>query len=199
MLEERRRGSATLGSMSPDELLLQIHATDRAGHIGITGQLGRWCSAGGANMSWCQIPFDLALPCPSLLPQVLAEFRAMAASIQLLPARLNQNSCQKSDVPIRPNQSSYGQCSASRSGEGGSPVPPAHYSRTPPGFVRPCHAPDGRGAANMRPRGPSLISSRGRLGSGKSRRRSHWRRPRVRGRCGAERLVRISWSFRQAG
>jgi hypothetical protein len=78
-LEERRRGSATLVSMSPDELRLQVHSTDRAGHIGVTGQLGRWCYAGGGGMSWCQVSFDLALPCPSLLPQVLAEFRAMAA------------------------------------------------------------------------------------------------------------------------
>jgi hypothetical protein len=76
-LEERRQGSATLASMSPDELLLQIHSTDRAGHMGVTGQLGRRCYAGG-GMSWCQVSFDFALSCPSLLPQLLAEFRAMA-------------------------------------------------------------------------------------------------------------------------
>lgn len=78
-LEERRQGQATLASMSPDELLLQVHSTDRAGHMGVTGQLGRWCHAGSGGMSWCQVPFDFALPCPSLLPQILAEFRAMAS------------------------------------------------------------------------------------------------------------------------
>jgi hypothetical protein len=76
-LEERRQGSATLRSMSPGELLLQVHSTDRAGHMGATGQLGRWYYAGGGGMSWCQVPFDFALPCPSLLRQILAEFRTM--------------------------------------------------------------------------------------------------------------------------
>jgi hypothetical protein len=80
VLEERRQGSATLVSISPGELHLQIHSTDRAGHIGVTGQLGRWCYAGGGGMSWCQVPFSFALSCPSLLPQILAEFRAMAES-----------------------------------------------------------------------------------------------------------------------
>jgi hypothetical protein len=79
-LEERRQGSATLASMSPGELRLQIHSTDRAGHMGVTGQLGRWCYAGGGGMSWCQIPFNIALSCPSLLSQLLAEFREMAVS-----------------------------------------------------------------------------------------------------------------------
>jgi hypothetical protein len=80
VLEKRRQGSAALASMSPGELQLQIHATDRAGHIGVTGQLGRWCFAGGGGMSWCQVPFNFALSCPSLLPEILAEFRAMATS-----------------------------------------------------------------------------------------------------------------------
>jgi hypothetical protein len=79
-LEERRQGSAILASMSPNELLLQIHSTDRAGHMGVSGQLGRWCYAGGGGMSWCQVPFSFTLPCPSQLPRILAEFRAMAAS-----------------------------------------------------------------------------------------------------------------------
>ncbi len=78
VLEERRQGSATLMSMSPDELILQVHSTDRAGHMGATGQLGRWCYAGGGGLSWCQVSFDVTLDCPSLLPQVVAEFRAMA-------------------------------------------------------------------------------------------------------------------------
>jgi hypothetical protein len=79
-LEERRQGSATLASMSPNELILQVHSTDRAGHMAVTGQLGRWCYARGNGMLWCQLPFDFALSCPSQLPQFLAEFRAMAAS-----------------------------------------------------------------------------------------------------------------------
>jgi hypothetical protein len=79
-LEERRQGSATLRSMSPGELLLQVHSTDRAGHMGVTGQLGRWCFAGGDGMSWCQVPFDFALPCPSLLRQILAGFHSMVGT-----------------------------------------------------------------------------------------------------------------------
>lgn len=79
-LEEWRQGSATLASISPGELRLQIQATDRAGHIGVTGQLGRWCYTGGSKMSWCQVTFDFPLSCPSLLPQILAEFRAMTES-----------------------------------------------------------------------------------------------------------------------
>lgn len=81
-LEERRQGSATLRSMSPGELILQVHSTDRAGHMGVTGQLGRWCYAGGGGMWWCQVPFDFALPCPSLLRQILAEFHSMVESAE---------------------------------------------------------------------------------------------------------------------
>lgn len=83
VLEERRQGSATLASISPGELRLQIQATDRSGHIGVTGQLGRWCYTGGSDgseMSRCQVTFDFPSSCPSLLPQILAEFRAMTES-----------------------------------------------------------------------------------------------------------------------
>jgi hypothetical protein len=79
-LEERRQGSATLASISPGELRLEIHSTDRAGHIGVTGQLGRGCYPGEGGTSWCHVGFNFALSCPSLLPQMLAEFRAMATS-----------------------------------------------------------------------------------------------------------------------
>lgn len=75
---ETRQGLATLLSISPGELLLEFHSIDRAGHLGLTGQLGRWCHAGGGGMSWCQLPFHFVLPCPSLMPVLLAEFRAMA-------------------------------------------------------------------------------------------------------------------------
>ncbi len=75
-LETRRRGSATLGSMSPDEFILDIHSTGAAGHIAISGQLGRLCFLGDGGWSLCLIPFNLALPCTSLLPQLLAEFRS---------------------------------------------------------------------------------------------------------------------------
>jgi hypothetical protein len=37
VLEERRQGSASLESMSPGELQLQIRSTDRAGHMAAIG------------------------------------------------------------------------------------------------------------------------------------------------------------------
>jgi hypothetical protein len=79
-LEARRQGSAVLESMSPGELLLEVDSTDRAGHMAASGQLGRWCYAGGEGMSWCQVPFYFSF-CPSLLPGILEEFRAMAADV----------------------------------------------------------------------------------------------------------------------
>src|SRR5262245_29285611 len=42
-----RQGSAQLESMSPGELILEVRSTDRAGHMAASGQLGRWCYAGG--------------------------------------------------------------------------------------------------------------------------------------------------------
>ena len=76
VLEARRQGAATLTSMDPGELILKVHSTSRAGHMGISGQLGRYLPTGDDGMSWCQLPFSLALPCPSLLPGLVAEFRA---------------------------------------------------------------------------------------------------------------------------
>lgn len=76
-LEAQRRGSATLLSVSPGELEMEVHSTDRAGHMAVSGQLGRWCYAGGEGLSWCQIPFHFDF-CPSLLPELLADFRSMA-------------------------------------------------------------------------------------------------------------------------
>jgi hypothetical protein len=46
VLEERRQGSATLESMSPNELRLEIRITDKAGHVAVAGQVGRWLGVG---------------------------------------------------------------------------------------------------------------------------------------------------------
>jgi hypothetical protein len=40
-LESSRRGSATLIAASPEDLRLEFFATDRAGHMGVRGQVAR--------------------------------------------------------------------------------------------------------------------------------------------------------------
>jgi hypothetical protein len=58
-LERDRRGQAELRSMSPEELLLRVAVIDRAGHIGITGHLGRYQFPRGTAAVLQQLTFDL--------------------------------------------------------------------------------------------------------------------------------------------
>jgi hypothetical protein len=71
-LEERRQGAASLESMSPGELRLEVRSTDLAGHMAAFGQVGHWCHTGTASPQWCVIAFGIPF-CPSELPGLLRE------------------------------------------------------------------------------------------------------------------------------
>jgi hypothetical protein len=68
-LDRRRTGEAVLDSISPGELRLRIHALDRAGHMGVDGQMSHRYAIPGvrpshaASAAVATIGFD-----PTLLP-----------------------------------------------------------------------------------------------------------------------------------
>jgi hypothetical protein len=80
VLEERRQGSAVLGSMSPGELRLEIRTTDRAGHVAVVGQIGRWLGVGSGEPYWCAVAFQVPF-CPTELPALVSEFSALAVAL----------------------------------------------------------------------------------------------------------------------
>ena len=69
-LDDRREGEAVVESISPNALRLRIFATDRAGHLAITGQV-RARSVPDLRWEFGAMRFD-----PTLLPQLLNELRA---------------------------------------------------------------------------------------------------------------------------
>jgi hypothetical protein len=77
LLERTRRGSATLNSMSPGELVLTVAIADSAGHPVVRGQVGRHILGVNQEYLWCCVPFEMAFD-PSLLPPLVEEFRGLA-------------------------------------------------------------------------------------------------------------------------
>jgi hypothetical protein len=71
-LDERRRGDALLQSADDRELRLRICNADRAGHMAVSGEIGRPDIYGEPRFTFERIPFD-----PTLLPQLVAELRAI--------------------------------------------------------------------------------------------------------------------------
>jgi hypothetical protein len=75
-VEEARRGAAAVESMSPGELLLEVRITDRAGHAAVIGQVGRWSFRGLERAHLSVVGYSIPF-CPTLLPQITREFRAL--------------------------------------------------------------------------------------------------------------------------
>jgi hypothetical protein len=73
-LEETRRGTATLASMSPDQFLLEVSVIDSAGHVSARGFLRRHAPGHRGG----QIDFNLAIA-PDTLPGLLGEARELLA------------------------------------------------------------------------------------------------------------------------
>jgi hypothetical protein len=71
-LEEARRGSATLKSMSPEQFVLEISVTDSAGHVAAHGFLRRHAPGHRGG----QIDFNLAVY-PDALPRMLSRAREL--------------------------------------------------------------------------------------------------------------------------
>jgi hypothetical protein len=70
LLEQTRSGEALLESMTPGELRLRFHSLDRAGHMGVEGELLRYAyrqTEGGR-------PVRLQFPTLEFDPGVLASF-----------------------------------------------------------------------------------------------------------------------------
>jgi hypothetical protein len=67
-LEESRKGSAIIKSISPKELSLSIHSIDLAGHVAIEGFVGYRGVFGETSLSFAPIEFD-----PSLLPDLVRQ------------------------------------------------------------------------------------------------------------------------------
>jgi len=76
-LEARRQGSATLESMSWDELKLEVCSTDRAGHVAACGQVGHWCHGADGQARWSVVGFGIPF-CPTELPALVREFEGLA-------------------------------------------------------------------------------------------------------------------------
>jgi hypothetical protein len=76
-LERDRAGEATLQSMSPDELRLRVFALDRAGHMGVDGELTSYHSAahrpGSTTLKFGAIEID-----PTALPALVRELELAA-------------------------------------------------------------------------------------------------------------------------
>jgi hypothetical protein len=75
-VEEARQGAAAVESMSPGELLLEVRITDRAGHAAVIGQVGSWSFVGFDSAHWNVVGYRIPF-CPTLLPQIRREFRAL--------------------------------------------------------------------------------------------------------------------------
>ena len=78
-LEEQRQGAAALQSMSPDEFQLEIRSTDQIGQMAAVGQVGHWFHTGAGDPYWSDIKFRVPF-CPSELPTLVSEFRAVAVA-----------------------------------------------------------------------------------------------------------------------
>lgn len=77
LLEESRQGEARVESISPGELLLVVRSVDRAGHLGVEGQLGTRTYDTEVSMRFSVFSFD---------PSQLADFAQLARDISTLVA-----------------------------------------------------------------------------------------------------------------
>jgi hypothetical protein len=77
-LENHRRGTAALGSMSPDGLRLTIEVVDRAGHLVVSVALAKlkYLRSGGPRAQTIAISFQAD---PADLPRILQQVGALPA------------------------------------------------------------------------------------------------------------------------
>jgi hypothetical protein len=78
-LESERAGAAMLVSISPGELTLEVGIVGRAGHVAVSGQVGRHLYMRD-QLVWCALPFDLPLSDPTELSALVAEFEALLST-----------------------------------------------------------------------------------------------------------------------
>jgi hypothetical protein len=72
-LDASRRGEATLQSISPGELRLRISSLDRAGHLGIEGEMLRYFYGSRAQrLEVLSVKFGCIEFDPGLLPRLVA-------------------------------------------------------------------------------------------------------------------------------
>lgn len=73
LLEEKRKGEATLASISPNELKLKLHSITNRGHIVISGKTG-YTILKGETSFWHSIEFGFEFD-PSQLKEEIERYR----------------------------------------------------------------------------------------------------------------------------
>jgi hypothetical protein len=76
-LEARRQGEATLEGLSPEEFRLRLWSVDRKGHMAVGGLVTKRMGKGEGGPYRHAVEFGFEFD-PTLLPRVLAGFRAIA-------------------------------------------------------------------------------------------------------------------------
>jgi hypothetical protein len=74
-LEAKRSGIARIESMSPGEVIVELVTVDSLGHVAVRGQLRRRVH-GASVTAMNQLSWTLEID-PSLLPEILREFREL--------------------------------------------------------------------------------------------------------------------------
>ena len=72
-LDRARQGDATLESISPGELRLRVQSIDRAGHMGIEGELTHYSYRPGPELHALHLRFGVVEFDPTMLPRLLTE------------------------------------------------------------------------------------------------------------------------------
>ena len=79
-LERNRAGEATLRSVSPGELVLTVRALDRAGHMGVEGEMTQYSYATGPELQTNHLRFATIEFDPTLLPPLIDELKSGTSS-----------------------------------------------------------------------------------------------------------------------
>jgi hypothetical protein len=75
-LERQRAGEATLMSVSPGELVLRVRVLDRAGHLGVDGEMTQYSYTAGPELQTTHLRFPTIEFDPTLLPALIEELRS---------------------------------------------------------------------------------------------------------------------------
>ena len=76
-LDRRRQGEAALEGLSPEEFCLRIWSANRRGHLAVAGLVTKYVPDGEGGRYRHAVEFGFEFD-PTLLPKVLAGFRAIA-------------------------------------------------------------------------------------------------------------------------
>ena len=79
ILERDRRGSAQLGSMSPEDFELSIRVRDRAGHVTARGWVGRASYGSTRERVAARVGFSFDID-PTHLPGIVAELESLVVA-----------------------------------------------------------------------------------------------------------------------